>query len=338
MSARKRGDKWFADFYDLEGNRIRKFGFATKGEALRYEKEEKKRFLSNDSLNELIVQEKASQPLSELIELWFNLHGRTLSDANARLSKLQNLCANLGDPDANSIKRETWASYRKARLEGKFNFGSRTPKEATVNREHSYLRAVFNELKRLGHWDLDNPLDGIRLFKEAERELAFLNVDEIKRLLSECDKSRNTDLGLIVRICLATGARWGEAESLKRSNISPNKITFTNTKGKRNRTVPISEKLYQMLPVHSGNFFGNSYSAINGFRDAIERTDIYLPDGQLTHVLRHTFASHFMMNGGNILILQQILGHTSITTTMRYAHFAPDHLEAAIQLNPFDKL
>ncbi len=41
-----------------------------------------------------------------------------------------------------------------------------------------------------------------------------------------------------------------------------------------------------------------------------------------------------MMNGGNILVLQQILGHQSITMTMRYAHFAPDHLEEATRLNP----
>ncbi|MCW6283555.1 tyrosine-type recombinase/integrase, partial [Klebsiella pneumoniae] len=59
-----------------------------------------------------------------------------------------------------------------------------------------------------------------------------------------------------------------------------------------------------------------------------------LPAGQLTHVLRHTIASHFMMNGGNILVLQRVLGHTDIKMTMRYAHFAPDHLEDAVKLNP----
>ncbi|PCQ14062.1 integrase, partial [Klebsiella pneumoniae] len=59
-----------------------------------------------------------------------------------------------------------------------------------------------------------------------------------------------------------------------------------------------------------------------------------LPDGQLSHVLRHTFASHFMMNGGNILVLKQNLGHTDIKMTMRYSHFAPEHLEESIKLNP----
>ncbi|WP_142698394.1 tyrosine-type recombinase/integrase, partial [Klebsiella pneumoniae] len=74
------------------------------------------------------------------------------------------------------------------------------------------------------------------------------------------------------------------------------------------------------------------------FRGAIKRTGIELPDGQLSHVLRHTFASHFMMRGGNILVLQRILGHTDIKVTMRYAHFAPDHLTDAIKLNPLHDL
>ncbi|EEQ02175.1 Integrase [Yersinia rohdei ATCC 43380] len=67
---------------------------------------------------------------------------------------------------------------------------------------------------------------------------------------------------------------------------------------------------------------------------AINTTDIKLPAGQLTHVLRHTFAAHFMMSGGNILVLQRILGHSDIQMTMRYAHFAPEHLETAVQFNP----
>ena len=58
----------------------------------------------------------------------------------------------------------------------------------------------------------------------------------------------------------------------------------------------------------------------------------------MTHVLRHTFASHFMMNGGNILALQKILGHSSLTMAMRYAHLAPDHLQEATALNPLAML
>lgn len=45
-----------------------------------------------------------------------------------------------------------------------------------------------------------------------------------------------------------------------------------------------------------------------------------------------------MMNGGNILVLQRILGHQSLTMTMRYAHVAPDHLEDAVRYNPVSRL
>ena len=172
---------------------------------------------------------------------------------------------------------------------------------------------------------------GLFLFKERDTELAFLYERDIYRLLLECDNSRNPDLGLIVRICLATGARWSEAETLTQSQVMPYKITFVNTKSKKNRTVPISKELFDMLPKKRGRLFNDAYES---FENAVTRAEIELPKGQLTHVLRHTFASHFMMNGGNILVLKEILGHSTIEMTMRYAHFAPSHLESAVKLNP----
>jgi len=71
---------------------------------------------------------------------------------------------------------------------------------------------------------------------------------------------------------------------------------------------------------------------------AIKKSNLQLPRGQLSHVLRHTFASHFMMNGGNILELQRLLGHSTLAMTMRYAHMAPDHLQEAKTLNPLARL
>lgn len=203
------------------------------------------------------------------------------------------------------------------------------------NCEQSYLHAVFAELKRLGEWEGGNLFDGIRQFREGEQELAFLYEDDIKRLLHACDTSANNDLGNVVRICLATGARWGEAQLLNQSQVMPYRVTFTKTKGNKNRTVPIYPKLFELLPRRRGNLFSSCYDAFEG---ALKKADILLPKGQRTHVLRHTFASHFMMNGGNILVLQQILGHSTITMTMRYAHFAPEHLDAAVSLNPFDRV
>jgi integrase len=50
------------------------------------------------------------------------------------------------------------------------------------------------------------------------------------------------------------------------------------------------------------------------------------------HDLRHTFASHFVMRGGSIKDLQEILGHKSLTMTMRYAHLSQEHKKKAVNL------
>ena len=84
----------------------------------------------------------------------------------------------------------------------------------------------------------------------------------------------------------------------------------------------------------SGRLFSSCRSA---FRKAYERTGLHTP-GQLTHILRHTFASHYMMQGGNILTLQRILGHGDIKMTMRYSHLAPDHFATVLTLSPLSLL
>lgn len=71
-------------------------------------------------------------------------------------------------------------------------------------------------------------------------------------------------------------------------------------------------------------------------RDVIKQVAPDLPAGLAVHVLRHTFASHFMMAGGNILALQKILGHQNIHQTMTYAHFAPDYLNDVVCFNPLE--
>ena len=60
--------------------------------------------------------------------------------------------------------------------------------------------------------------------------------------------------------------------------------------------------------------------------------------GHNTHILRHTFASHFIMNGGDILTLQRILGHSDLKMTMKYAHLSPSHLDDVLKFAPAVKI
>ena len=92
------------------------------------------------------------------------------------------------------------------------------------------------------------------------------------------------------------------------------------TKSKRSRSVPVSCELYtRLLSRLSGSSFNDSYST---FTRRLYESGIETPKGQRTHILRHTFASHFMINGGNIMTLQSVLGHSSLNMTMKYAHLA----------------
>ncbi|EBZ4260979.1 site-specific integrase [Salmonella enterica subsp. enterica serovar Saintpaul] len=335
MSVRKLpSGEWIADFYTVdrkngkEGKRVRK-KFSTKGEALAFENYTLQKIEDSPWLGD----GKDNRRLSDLVNLWFDRHGITLKDGEKRKSSMLWAAECMGSPLATEFSAQLFTAYRAKRLDGNFARTKRVLKVSsrTMNLEHAYFLAVFNELKRLGEWQAPNPLENVRQFRTDESEMAFLTTEQIELLLEECRRSSAKDLEMVVKVCLATGARWSEAEKLKRSQIAAGKITFTKTKGKRNRTIPLDPEFAAELPKKNGNLFSPCYYA---FRSALERAGIELPAGQLTHVLRHTFASHFMMNGGNILVLQKILGHTDIKMTMRYAHFAPNHLEEAAKLNP----
>lgn len=287
-------------------------GFATQGEALAYQRhiESQRNTHTNKDL----------RPLLDLCQQWYKRHGIQLKDGKRRLRKLEILCDNLDQPTVSQFTAAMFVDYRAQRLH--------EIAPATTNRELSYIKAVFNELKRCGEWHANNPLEFVRPIKVDEIELGYLTHTQITGLLDNLSK-RKSHAYIISKICLATGARWSEASNLKRTNVLHGKVTFSHTKSGKTRAIPISpileKEILAAMPLKDG---------LGAFRRAIDALNIELPKGQLTHVLRHTFASHFVMKGGSILILQKILGHSTVLVTMRYAHLAPDHLLEAVKLNP----
>lgn len=158
--------------------------------------------------------------------------------------------------------------------------------------------------------------------------MSYFTESEVNRLLSLC----SGDYYRIAVLLLATGARWGEAYQLKAENIVGNRVMFTITKNGDRRVVPISDDIAKIVKHReSGRLFRVSYKT---FRLRMKEAKPNLPDGQAAHALRHTFATHFMIKGGNIIALQRILGHSDISQTMTYAHFAPDYLLDAVSYNP----
>lgn len=163
---------------------------------------------------------------------------------------------------------------------------------------------------------------------EANPEMTFLEKEDIAKLLDSVEG----DNLLVALLGIGTGRRWTEIATLKPSQIVNCRVTFLKTKNGKKRTVPISAELEKLIKEKaSGKLFKVDYEK---FCKILRMVKPDIPPNQATHILRHTFASHFMMNGGNIIALQQILGHASIQQMIVYAHLSPDYLQNAVSLNP----
>jgi len=281
------------------------------------------------------TENEATDPrtLRELINLWYKYHGINLSDNIRTEAILHSMANDLGNPQACTLSAEQLVEYRYSRIQAGLT-------AKTFNNQHGYLSAMFNKLIKLKVIDYSNPIAGVEFVKIQERQLTYLSKEQINMLMADIQaRCINKSTWFVAQICLRTGARWGEAENLKFQQIHDGRITFVKTKSKKIRTVPLSDSFNKALLDFAGKknpadrVFTN---CIGAFRRTVVRTGIQLPRGQNSHILRHSFASHFVIQGGNILTLQKILGHADIHTTLRYAHLAPDHLADAITFGPLN--
>ncbi|EPP0043407.1 phage integrase [Pseudomonas aeruginosa] len=315
--------RWLADIEPIKGKRFRK-RFKTKGEAQRFEATVRSQTTQDPAWN---PRPKDRRRLLELIARWKLLHGHALVDVERTDLVLRRMAESLGNPVAADLTGAQYTTYRARRL-------SSGVSGKTVNNQLGYLRSMFSVLRHLGEIDYADPLEKVRPLKLQERELSFLSKADIAKVFHSLKHhSRTPHVEMVATICLATGCRWGEAQGLVPERVKGGAVHFINTKSKRRRSVPIPPELEERIHDHfqEHGLFSNCRDS---FDYAVKMSGVNLPPGQKTHVLRHTFASHYMMNGGNILTLQRVLGHASLNMTMRYAHLAPDHLLDVLTLGP----
>ncbi|MER2471364.1 phage integrase [Photorhabdus laumondii] len=299
------------------GKRIRR-KFDKKHEAVAFERY----VAANHNTKEWLSKPKDKRPLSELVDLWWKYYGKHNQYGKARLGKLHHMIKIMDDPTAFQIDKTKLAFYRNERL-------SNNIKASTINRELTVLSGMFSFLINAGFYSCEHPMRGTKKLKEENTEMSYLSTFEIDELL----KKLTGDNRLITILCLSTGARWSEAKNLKVEHIVHNRVTFIQTKNSKRRSVPISNEICtQIVEGKSGYLF--SKASYMKCRNILKEVKPDLPRGQALHVLRHTFATQFMINGGNIITLQRVLGHSKIEQTMTYAHFSPDFLQDVILFNP----
>ena len=216
--------------------------------------------------------------------------------------------------------------------------------DATINRELRSLRAAINFYIIDHEITLKNPLANFSL-SESEPRIRYLTKSEALRLLQSCQD--NYFLKCFVMLALNTGCRSGELLKLTWDRVDFNNgylvLNRDDTKSKRRRFIALNDASLQLLKMMRKNALSNTWVFYNettdnhilslkkGFRLACKNAKI---EDLRIHDLRHTFASWLVQSGVPLYTVRDLLGHTCITTTERYAHLQIDNLRDALKSLP----
>jgi integrase len=239
------------------------------------------------------------------------------------------------------LRRITYADlrdFRAARLQIKSERTERNLSIATVNRELSTLRRMFNVAVTEG-WIIRNPFNsGTPLISTADerRRERILTTDEEKNLLLACSERKRAHLRPLVIAALDTGMRKGELLKLCWNQVDLEAriihVLAFHTKTMTARDVPVSQRLHAELQRLWDISPKDTSALVFGIRDNVRmafgsaRSDAGLSDVRF-HDLRHTAATRLVQRGLSLAEVGRILGHSQPITTYRYVN--PD--EATIK-------
>lgn len=211
------------------------------------------------------------------------------------------------------------------------------------------LKAAFNKAIEWNYLE-SNPMQKIKKPKTDKKNPAFINEYELQNIIS---LEPNKELKDIYLLAFHTGMRVSEILNLtwKDVNLSERIIRVCNTatfktKNKRDRVIPINEKLFEMLSnrfpkvitLNNTDYIFQKLPGVKFNPDFVsarfKKIIKQIPEINQEihfHSLRHSTASNLIKNGVNIYLIKEILGHESISTTQIYSHVQIDSLRDALK-------
>jgi integrase len=310
------------------------------------QKVERKKMSVRDENWHLDVKREVNYRMSELIDRYWTHYGRKKRSADREKSILDGIKSELGRifvREVDGIAVGRWYEN----LTGVRDLSPGTAVRHFNVMHHMMAKASTIWSKETG---LDrNPADQVEVRRPddaRDRYLSEVELGRLKRALDEKKYRKGTNdlnktahrLRLIVLIAVATGMRASEIFGLLWSDVLYSEgllAVRAKLKGGKMRYVPMAPELASELrrfPVVIGEdrIFPPKPGATSGrqrlegsFEDLLERARIR--DFRF-HDLRHTFASWYMMNGGDLYELAKILGHSNIKMTERYAKLGREHI------------
>lgn len=212
----------------------------------------------------------------------------------------------------------------------------------TAGRKLATFRSFFRFLCREGVLT-KNPARSLVAPKRDQTIPNYLQEAEVTSLVDASDNNKSVALRdkAILELLYSTGMRCSEI-----ANLSLQDVDFANRslrivgKGRKERWVPFGRPASQALdvylqinrrPTKSGPLFlgsGNRPISDRTVRRIVARglTRAAIRTKASTHTLRHSFATHLLQRGGDLRSIQELLGHSSLSTTQRYTHVNPKYL------------
>ncbi len=220
--------------------------------------------------------------------------------------------------------------------------------DSTIARYYSSLSSFF-EFLILKNFRKDNPISLIDYPKISKRLPDYLTLEEVKDLFDAIEKAnidewtKKRDLAMF-EILYSCGLRVSECSQLKFNQINfEEKFLIIYGKGRKERFVPFGKEAYNKLKeyINLRNLnidIKSPYLFISRVKKPISRVGIWKRlkiYGKLAniqkeiypHILRHSFATHLIMNGADLRFVQELLGHSSIVTTEIYTQIDFTHLK-----------
>lgn len=210
----------------------------------------------------------------------------------------------------------------------------------TVNTRLKPLRTLFNYLKENGLIET-NAFEKVPKVKEPETDIKILSVEQLKKLLNTPDKRSYAGFRdfVIMNLLIDSFMRIGELVSIKKSDIDFEVGVLTLsaklTKSRRSRIVPLQKSTLKLIKelILECDDFSSDYVFLTNYGEPVTTNHIRcqlkkharsagLQIRIYPHLFRHTAATLFLENGGDMRHLQKILGHADMRTIIKYTHLS----------------
>jgi len=328
--------RWWLDYRTPDGKRRRKLAGKAKEDADRMLRQ----IRSSVDRGEYVDSTRAPG-FSDYAETFMERYGQHKSWYREGAGQIERLKAYFGNRKISAITAGHIEDYRIIRLKEPDARDGKSPLSlSTINREVTMIRAMLSKAVRW-RFITKNPAAEVEDYDEDSKRERFLTRDEIRKLLQATKRTRSMLLRPVVYLALETGMRKGELLNLRWQDVyfEASKILVLETKSGEPRHVPMSRRARWLLnklaarnPLAEWVF--ESRNRKGERRPALDTKTAWKRVLRLAriedfrfHDLRHTFASHFAMKGGNLYALAEILGHSSPKMTLdRYTHLSPEFI------------